>query len=187
MINGKIKSAFSTISKYISPLILSTFIIIVSISMLPELYNQNEVPKGYIYKVVFLSLILLSFLFLSIILLRGSILVDGWIHYFLELGDERRFTFSTSMAFLGEQALCSFLTTASLIISKEINSAYGEVWAGISSYLMFMVIVVIMGCSLMRFILIFNNCKVISYFLSGGISFLISQSLFRIGFLLAPT
>ena len=185
--NQKLKLVLSIMYRYIVPLMVATIVMVVSIFMLPNLYHETELPKEQIYITVFSTLILFTFILLLLLLLKKTIFLDNWIHSFLELGNERKFTFSNLMAFLGEQALCSFLTTLLLVTNKMVGANYGPLWAGIYSYFMFMIIMVTVACSLMRFILSFNHTKVIPYMISGMISAIITQLFYRAGLLLAHT
>lgn len=93
------------------------------------------------------------------------------LQVFLDLPDkDSKLTFTAISAFLGEQALTSFLATVLIFTGKQVLASYGTAIAAVYVFLLFLAAITVGVVSLIRFVLRFSERHVGVYILTALIS-----------------
>lgn len=146
----------------------------------------NQIHQGYLYILTFSNLFFATTFLAPITPAALSEKTNNKILSFLELNnDERRFTYSQLLAFLGEQSLCSLLITTLFATIKSISDNYGEIASAIYSWLLYVFIITIMTISVIRFVVLFRK-RILGFILSFFIAMMVMNGFYNIGVILAP-
>jgi hypothetical protein len=147
-----------------------------------RLYSFPELKREVIFSSIMMNLLGGTLILFPYFFLKTDVVVNRRIEEFLALPDrDAKITFPVIYDFLGGQALGGFLGTVLMITARQVDDCCGVVGAGVWSFVIAVLTVMITVFSLLRFIMHFVKYRWAVYGSASIVSLIIMFGCFWVG------